>query len=554
MSLLSRHPPPPQQALFFDGDGLSPINPVSNRVASDSAWLGYLDYLPQALPYRLLSQPRVLILGLGGGVDLQLALRQGAAHVEVVELNPQVVGIVGAVHQAASGRVRIRVAEARGFVARSRDSYDLIQVSMMDSFTASAAGVQALSESYLYTVEAFEAYLARLAPGGLLMVTRWLKIPPRDSLKLFATAVAALSRAGVENPGRQLVLIRSWNTSTLLVRKGGFGLKEIASLRAFCREMAFDTAYFPGITAAQANRFNRLQSPYLFQGARALLSDRAESFLADYKFRLNPATDDRPHFFHFFRWSTLPELLRLRHQGGGALLELGYLILVVTLAQALLAGGLLILLPLWAAPDTEAKRSGWRLQGYFFLLGLAFIFIEIAFIQKFMLLLNHPLYAVAVVLAGFLGFAGLGSGAVDSLTRARPKGWPSPLMLAVAAILLLATLYLVGLPSLFEVLLQLPDAFRILFCLLLIGPLAFFMGMLFPIGLARVADIAPAFLPWAWGLNGFASVLGATLATLLAIELGFRAIVLIALGFYLLAVILLPVASDTDGRSTKNQR
>ncbi|MEH6825515.1 MAG: hypothetical protein V7629_16580, partial [Motiliproteus sp.] len=135
-------------------------------------------------------------------------------------------------------------------------------------------------------------------------------------------------------------------------------------------------------------------------------------------------------------------------------------------------------------------------------------------------------------------------------TRARAGGWPSPLMLAVAAILLLATLYLGWMPSLFEQLLQFPDALRILLCLLLIGPLAFFMGMPFPIGLARVADRAPAFLPWAWGLNGFASVLGATLATLLAIELGFRVIVLIALGFYILAVILLPAASETEDNST----
>jgi hypothetical protein len=176
---------------------------------------------------------------------------------------------------------------------------------------------------------------------------------------------------------------------------------------------------------------------------------------------------------------------------------------------------------------------------YFFLLGLAFLFVEMAFIQKFILFLSHPLYAIAVVLSGFLMFAGFGSAYSAQLARRVEQLGRSPVSIAVVGISAIALLYLVLLPVLFQQLMGLADSIKMVLSILLIAPLAFCMGMPFPIGLNRVANSAPDFIPWAWGINGFASVMSAALATLLAIEFGFTVVVLLALGLYATAAAII---------------
>jgi hypothetical protein len=297
-------------------------------------------------------------------------------------------------------------------------------------------------------------------------------------------------------------------------------------------------AFYPGMQPDEANRHNLVAPPGLFDGATALLGPDRDAFLRDYKFHLAPATDDSPHFFHFFRWRALPELLALREQGGLVMLEWGYPVLVATLAQALLASLLLIALPLaWMGRAGSAKQKSSappaalrrRVLVYFAAIGLGFMFIEIAFIQKFVLYLGHPLYAVAVVLFSFLLFAGIGS----AVSRRLHEG--APVARVVLAIGLAALLCLGMLPWLAGHAMGLPEALRIAIAALLIAPLAFFMGMPFPLGLARVEAGAARLVPWAWGVNGCASVTGAVLATLLAIHFGFTAVVLAALLLYAVA-------------------
>ncbi|HSM22664.1 MAG TPA: SAM-dependent methyltransferase, partial [Rubrivivax sp.] len=449
----------------------------------------------------------------------------------------------------AHERVNLHVAEARGYVSRGPGRsdprrFDLVQVALLDSAAVAGSGVQALNESYLYTVEALGDYLSRLEPGGLLAVTRWLKVPPRDNLKLAATAIEALRRAGATDPGRRLAMIRSWNTVTLLVKNGEFSERDTAMVRAFARERSFDVAWYPGMSPAEANRFNRLDGPWLYEGVAALLGERAQAWIDDYKFDISPATDQRPYFFDFFRWRALPEVRDLRLRGGAGLLEWGYLLMVATLLQALAAGAQLILLPLTltlalsrrravvATPLQRSPPATGRFGAYFFLLGLAFLFVEIAFIQKFILFLAHPLYAVAVVLAGFLVFAGLGSAGSPWLAQRLRGGAPAAVAVAVMLLAAIVLLYLALLPALFARMIGAGDAVRIAMSLALIAPLAFFMGMPFPLGLRRLAAEAPDFIPWAWALNGFASVVSAALATLLAIAFGFNVVLLTALGCY----------------------
>lgn len=540
LSLAATAEPPAQLGVFVDGEGLNALTRFDGRRES----LAYLDQLTSALPYHLLRRPRVLVLGAGAGADVLQAHYHHASRIDAVELNPQVVDLVRRRFADASGGVysdiaRVHVAEARGFVAASDERYDLIQVALLDSFSASSAGLHALSENYLYTVEAVQDALRHLQPGGLLAITRWVTLPPRDTLKLFAAAVVALERSGVADPGSRLALVRSWKTVTLLVRNGAFGAADIAALKAFCTARSFDVAFYPGMTAEQANRYNVVEPPDLFDGASALLGPGREQFLQDYKFHVAPATDDRPHFFHSFKWRVLPELVSLRGQGGLPLLEWGYPVLVATLLQAVVAGLLLIGLPLaWVArrgarPPHESPKAGskGRVLVYFLAIGFAFMFVEIAFIQKFVLFLSHPLYAVAVVLFAFLLFAGIGSH-VSRQVAERTRTLRHPVAAVAAAIAASAALCLVLLPWLFQHAMRLPDAGRILISVALIAPLAFFMGMPFPMGLARVEATDRRLIAWAWAINGCASVSGAVLATLLAIHVGFTAVVVAALLLY----------------------
>ena len=538
LSLNAAAGPPPQLGLFVDGQAAGAIT----RFDGDLAPLAYLRDTTAALPYRLLDRPRVLVLGAGAGGDVLQALAHGARRVDAAELDAQVAALVQQDLADFSGRpfsqpgVRLHIAEARGFVAAARERYDLIQLALLDGFGAGAAGLGSLLESHLYTVEALDAYLRRLAPGGLLAFTRWVSLPPRDSLRLFATAAAALEHRGVGAPGRSLAMIRGWNTATLLVKNGAFAPAEIAAIRDFARQRSFDVVHVPGIAAAEANVFNRLQRDDFFAGTQALLGPGRAEFIERYKFDLTPTSDDRPYFFHFFKWRTLPELLALRSRGALPPLDWGYPVLVMALLQAVAVSGLLILLPLafgrtrrdFAAAPPRLRR---RVVAYFLALGIGFMAIEIPFLQRFTLFLSHPLYAAAVVLAGFLVFAGLGArfSARISGQSGPAARWP------FAAIAAIALLYVAALPPLLAGLMGLAQGWKIVLTLLLVAPLAFCLGMPFPLGLAAVSARAEALVPWAWGINGFASVVATLLATLLAIHWGHSLVVVLAVAVYGLA-------------------
>jgi SAM-dependent methyltransferase len=540
LSLNAPAAPPDQLGAFVDGGSMTAITRFDGRRER----LAYLDYTTDALAYHLVGQASVLVLGAGGGSSVLQALYHRATRIDVVELDPNMVRLVGEDYAEYAGdiygrpEIRVHVAEARGFITASKHEWDLVQLPLLDAFGAGAAGVHGLSETYIYTVEAFQHYLQRLRPGGWLSITHWLKLPPRDALKLFATALEALRRLGIDTPEQRLVLLRGLNTTTLLVKNGVVTETEIAKAKAFSDERSFDLCYYPGISADEVNRFNVLDEPYFFAGATALSGAERDDFIARYKFDITPATDERPYFFDFFKWRTLPELVAIRRAGGAGLLELGSVILVATLIQVTALSAVLIMAPLWATRRVLARSPQlWRIAAYFLALGLAFLFVEIAFIQKFILFLSHPLYAVAVVLTGFLLFAGVGSGVsswfaerVDAWHRASPGRGPqlSAIQLSIIGIIAVSLLYVLILPGVFDSLLYLTDVAKILVSLGLIAPLAFFMGMPFPLGLSRVWSGARALVPWAWGVNGCASVLSAILATLIAMTLGFSTVVLAA--------------------------
>lgn len=539
LSLANVQEPAPQLGLFVDGDGPQPITR-----AVDAQALAYLGRTTSALPYALLQRPRVLVLGGGGGDEARQALVLGARSVDVVDANAQRIGLLrerfarytGNLYRGAPGmRVRVHHADARAFVRASGREFDLVVLAADGSFAGGSAGVQAVAEDYGATVEALRAYRADLAPGGLLAVTRWEKQPPRDALKLFATAVAALRADGVAAPERQLLMLRNWDAATLLLARDPFEATALARARRFLDEYGFDAVHVPGLGAT--NRFHVLDPDHAGRGAAALLSPQAEAFVRAYKFDIRPARDDRPYFANFFRWSTLPELWRLRAQGAAVLLDSGYLLLAAALVQALPLALGLVLLPLLALPRGQGARlERARAGAYFTGLGLAFLLIEIACLARLGLLVGHPLLALGAGLAGFLVFAGAGSVSVQR--RLARRGAPARAGDARRAVLLIGlglAWHLATFPLALQIGATWPAAARGLLGLATIAPLAFAMGLPFALGLSRLAREAPEFVPWAWGLNGCASVAAAIGALLLALEVGLTATLLIAFALYLLA-------------------
>ena len=535
--------PPEQLAVFTDADNMTAIT----HYDGDPATISYLDRTTSALPYQLKPLSDILIMGAGTGSDVLLAQFHKVKHIEVVEQNPQIIALVkekyagfaGNIYSAAE--VDLHLAEARGFVAHSDKNYDLISISLMDAFGASAAGLYSMTESYLYTEQAIHQYLQHLSSDGFLSLTRWIKLPPRDMPKLLATVINALKQENIAGPEQQIIVIRNWQTSTLIVKNGLITAGEIKQLKQFCNEHSFDLVFYPGISEQEVNRFHIMQQPYLYQSAVALLGEHGEAFIDAYKFNIEPATDDRPYFFHFFKWRTLPEIISLFDGGGLFLLESGYLLLIAALIQAIVACLLLIALPLWLWKNKLGIQSGVsnhkRVMVYFFCLGLAFMFIEIAFIQKFILILHHPLFAITTVLSTFLLSAGAGSYFSKQLSNYELK---SMILMPVMAISVLSITYIMSFELIVKFMLQQGDISRYVLSILLIMPLGFCMGMPFPMALARLSQTQPQLIPWAWGINGCASVISAILATLIAMQFGFSVLVALAVVMYGVAVCFFP--------------
>jgi len=511
-------PLPAQDGLLVDGDDLTPLV----RPGQD---LAFTAYLPAALAFRLRPAAEALVLEPRAGLDPLTALAQGARRVTVVEMNPLVVEAAGQAgsHLYRDPRLRLELDSGRSYLRRTRRRFDVILLSLASAYHPVRSGAYSLAEDYRYTVEAFQDALAHLGPGGLLVVTRWLQDPPSEELRAFALAASAVEGAGGD-PRAQIVALRGYNTATLLARNGPFTPQELQQVREFAARRAFDLVYAPGLRAEESNRYNILPEPVYYQAYSGLLQAPSRAaFYAGYAYDVTPPTDDHPFFGHFFKWSqagqVLGELGRTWQPFGGA----GYFVVLALLLLALLLSGLLIILPAAvagrAAPPAAAPRPVYLF--YFAAIGFAFMLVEIPLIQRFILFLGHPAYALTAVLFSLLICSALGA-ATQSGAPARPGRRISPACaLPLLVLLLLAAPWL--LPGIFRLALGLPLALRLGLTALLLAPPGFLMGTAFPGGIRWMlaGRLAAAGVPWVWAVNGAASVVASVLAALLALSLGF---------------------------------
>jgi hypothetical protein len=514
LSLTHPGAPPPQDGVTFDGDDLSPV-PRLDPLDADFA-----PHLLGSLAFRLRPGAEVLILEPRGGLDVLVALAHGATSVVAVEPHAEAVQAVraGGPSPYDDPRVTVAFTTPRAYAGRTDQQFDVIDLALTSPYRPVASGAYSLAEDYRLTVEAFEAYLERLAPGGIFTATRWVQTPPSEETRLLATAVAALRRTGVD-PVDAVVMLRSYSTTVLLVQPDGFSAEELGQITAFAEEERFDLVAAPGLDRASTNRYNVVPDEQYSRLASDLLTTPdLESVYRSHDFDIAAPTDDRPFFNHYFTWSQAATvratLGRTWQPFGGA----GYFVLLALLAISTVAALVLIVAPLLLRRqmrEASPRLLRWWTVGYFGLLGVAFLFIEIPLIQQFILLIGHPATAFAVVVASLLAASGLGS------AWSRHIPWRSGAILLT----LTAAAYPFLVRWLTPLVLPAPAQLRLVAAVLLMAPLGFLMGTMFPSGLAHLEGRSPQLVPWAWGINGTVSVIAAAAAALLALSFGFSFVV-----------------------------
>ncbi len=527
--------PPIQDGVTLDGDDLSPIP----QLGPDEA--AYASHLLVALPWQLRPGAKTLVLEPRGGLDLLVGLAGGATSIVAVEPHGAIVDLA---HEAGSPMVRDPliewvITEPRTFVERTDEIFDVVDLALTAPYRPVTSGAYSLAEDYSLTVEAFSAYLERLEPGGIFAVMRWVQTPPSEETRLVATAAAAVRGRGGQ-PASAVVVLRNYSNVLLLVQPDGWSLADLEAVIEFAARERFDIIARPGLRDGETNRFSIVpDEEYSVLAAALLMAAEPTEVYQQSKFDVAPPTDDHPFFGHYFRWSQAGEVLDLLGRTwqpfGGA----GYLVLVAFLLLAALSAVVLIVAPLAIRRRRGALSAPsslrWWVFGYFGLLGLAFLLVEIPLVQLYILLIGDATTAFALVLFAVLLASGVGSMLSPRL----------PWRLTATALTVVAVASPLLVRWMTQLLLPAPLIVRALVGAAAIAPLGVLMGTMFPHGVSYLERGAPHLVPWAWGINGTASVISAVLAALLALAFGFSAVLLIGAAGYALAAVLAALAGPS---------
>jgi spermidine synthase len=477
--------------------------------------------------------PRVLVVGVGGGFDVLTGLAFGASRIVGVEINSATVDILTRryrdyfQHWVADPRVELVRGEGRHYLATHDDTYDILQLSGVDSYAGTAGAAHVFSENYLYTAEAFDLYLSRLRPDGVLNMMR-LEYPyVREMVRALTTATAALRRAGAARPADHIIMVtdRTWRFTALLVKKSPFTAEEEDRVRAWA-------APNPYLEVSATPR-HRAARPNLYEAFLALNDPRREAALiARYPFNISPTTDDQPFFFnHAFWWhltSSDPAIVATIPT-----MEISVVLLSLLIGAAAV---ICVVLPLAHLRHTASGLvHSVRWVVYFAGIAIGYFALEIALLQKFGLFLGHPNYALSVVLAALLISTGLGSLASTAIIRR--LGEPRRAVYVLALVVLVEYAWAFPVIGRFA---GLPLAVRAAIVAGLVAPIGAILGVFLPAGLDRLKTGGPSAAAWAWGVNGMFSVLAPIASVALSMTWGINALLLAALPVYLVAVFALP--------------
>ncbi len=527
--------------LLIDAVAGTPIQEFNG----DLDQIAYLRYDLTSFAYHMIDRPKTLVIGPGGGRDVLAALATGAPEVAAVEVNPAVINAVRNDFAEFSGHlysrpdVQVAIADARGYIDRSAERYDVIQASLIDTWAAGGSGAFALSENSLYTQEAFETYYEHLTERGYLTVSRWyLPQRPAETMRLVATGMAGWSAGGVGDPRQHVAVIKSPTSgtpteglSTVLFKRQPFTVEEIETLNRTAEELGYEVIYTPG---CQTNE----------PVGAFIAADDHQTFIDAYPLDISPATDNRPFFFNLV---LLGDLIDPELSGSGVYRTSMEAIVVLfgVIGVSLVLAVCIIVLPLAIGSWRHGlARPSAALLGYFSALGVAFMLVEIPTIQKLTVYLGRPVYSLVIVLFSLLLSSGIGS-----LVSSR---WPEEkiaprLRTALAVLVAVILLHTVLSTPVLQATLKLPLAARLPVAMVLLAVLGFLMGIPFPVGIRWAGAHREGTVPWLWGMNGVMSVFGSAMATGLAIHIGFRLTIFASAVVYALGLVLISREMRTRG-------
>jgi hypothetical protein len=520
---------PEQIGFSVDGGEINAITASGNMKS-----LAFLRYLPSSLPYEITNQTNfsrtpsrkeeenVLILDPKGGIQYLIAKYYGFSKIYSIESNPLLVKVIKSDYNEFSGGVYKQNSWeglGRSWLKYANRNFDIIDISMLGSIPSGLFGI---SEDYRFTVEAFKEYLSHLNPEGIISINLFILPPPRIELRILNTAITSIGElmTGDEDIEKHIVAIRSLETICILIKKSPFTLYEIVSIRNFTKNRKFDLIYYPGITEKETNVNIRMPlNEYFILFKNLLKPETREQFINMYAFNIKPVRDENPFFHYYLKLKNIKAIYMMMGEKWQYFIQEGY-ILPVVFIQVLLLSLILVFLPAFSSayPST---LTGKGLLPYFAFLGLGFMFVEVSFVQKMILVLENPSYAVATVLTSILVSSGIGSLLSYKI-----------MWLRNAAITLIITffiiLYSIFLPSLSDVISQNPLYIKILFIFIALMPLGLLMGMPFPVGLKVLGEKNDKLISWAWAINGCFSVLAPVLTIMLALVVGFKVVLWLA--------------------------
>lgn len=548
LSLLYGQESPPQLGLSIDGGELSAVTRFEK---SKEPSLEFISSLPSSLAFSFIEKPKTLIIEPKGGLDVLSALAFNSSQIAVVESNPLVVMLLRKELASFSGyiysqqKIDVVSAYSRSFLKKEKRCFDLIVFSLTDVFGASATGLYGFSENYLYTIDSFIHILSRLSPDGIVSISLYLLPPPRQEARMLATWVEALERSGID-PSSCIVAIRSLGTISFFIKKKPFSQEQIQKLKDFANRCLFDLVYYPGIKVDEVNIYNKFEKPIYYNLSLQLLSPaKRKEFYKDYLFKVRPATDDRPFFFNFFKLNRLSATYRALGRKWLPFLQGEFLVLILLIQSVFIAFILIVLPNFFLKKVDRGKFFPYKIFFYFGLIGMAFIFVEITFIQKFILFLGHPLYSAATIIFSLLVSSGLGSFfSKRILGRSLKKNLQRILFLC--ALLIAAYVFLI--PLFCKSLIGFNLVLKMLIVFSLIFPLGFLMGFPFPSGIRMLEEGGKEHIPWAWATNAFSSVINSISALMLAFWAGYNLVLALAGGGYLLTLFFL----DFSNHGNKN--
>jgi spermidine synthase len=494
-------------------------NTVITRYDGDIGKLAYLKDDVINAAYLVQPMADVAVVGVGGGRDILSGLLFGARRIRAIEINPAIFEVLTDKFADFSGHldrqsgVSLVNAEARSYINHSSERYDLVQISLIDTWAATAAGGLTLTENRLYTVEAWQDFYGALKPGGLLSVSRWFdpKGHRVEFYRLVAIAASALQRKGV--PAAELsdhiVAVNVDNIVTVITRPDAFTNAQWRDARTRLQAQGFKILLGPDVT------YDSVTS--------TLVSGKADTAFFDSLLEnIAPSTDDNPFFFFTERFGNLLTKPSATLSNNNTAISMTLLLIVV----AFIACGYYIVTPFARLARQMPLSALTPPVTYFCAIGMGFMLIEISQMQRLMVFLGHPVYGLAVVLFTVLLFSGIGSTTV--VTR-----YPRPGAVIARVAALLITLAVAGLltPLLTTWARSAATDMRILLSVLLLAPPAFCMGMMFPLGL-NVWRRHSELLPFFWCANSITSMLASVLAMALSIAFGIANTYAIGLAFY----------------------